>query len=550
MTAPNLPAVWNTAVVGTGNPWTTVSTSSVTPPNSAFGFDGAAVADETLVTPALNIVTATAQLTFKNRWTFENSGGSFYDGGVLEISINGGAFTDIVTAGGSFVSGGYTGVISASFSNPLASRNAWAGVSTGYPAYLTSVVNLPAAAAGTQVQLQWRIGTDTSAGAAGQNIDSVLLLDGTNVCIPGTGTLNCDDGNPCTDDFCDPTLGCQHANNNASCDDGNACTILDACNGGSCSGNVIFCNDSNVCTTDTCNPASGCVFTNNTNACNDGNACTVGDVCGGGSCQPGTGSLNCDDNNPCTNDSCVPATGCAHANNTAACSDNNACTVGDVCGGGSCQPGTGTLVCNDGNVCTTDSCVPATGCSFTNNTAACSDNNACTVGDVCGGGSCQPGTGTLVCNDGNVCTTDSCVPATGCSFTNNTNACDDGNACTVGDACAGGVCAGTSAPIPAETQNVNADATKTTYSWSATAFATRYDVVRGSTGALPVGPGGADEVCFDNLAGPTLTDPAVPAAGSGFWYLSRAENACGNGTYGTQGVHGVPGAARVSTTCP
>ncbi|MBL0129938.1 MAG: hypothetical protein IPP43_01460 [Chitinophagaceae bacterium] len=36
------------------------------------------------------------------------------DGGVLEISINGGAYQDILAAGGSFVAGGYSGDISAS----------------------------------------------------------------------------------------------------------------------------------------------------------------------------------------------------------------------------------------------------------------------------------------------------------------------------------------------------------------------------------------------------------------------------------------------------
>jgi hypothetical protein len=47
-----------------------------------------------------------------------------------------------------------------------------------------------------------------------------------------------------------------------------------------------------------------------------------------------------------------------------------------------------------------------------------------------------------------------------------------------------------------------------------------------------------------------MTDAYVPAAGSGVWYLIRGKNACaGNGTYGNEGNHGVPGALRVSTTC-
>ena len=138
----------------------------------------------------------------------------------------------------------------------------------------------------------------------------------------------------------------------------------------------------------------------------------------------------------------------------------------------------------------------------------------------------------------------------GCPFcqTNpNGTPCDDGNACTSGDVCNAGVCSGSPVALPGETQNVVAAADKATYSWSATANATVYDVLRGSLGALPVGPGGGDEVCFDDLVGPSVTDATIPAPGTGFWYLSRAENACvGNGTYGTQS-NATP---RNSTTCP
>ena len=49
-------------------------------------------------------------------------------------------------------------------------------------------------------------------------------------CVTG----DCDDGNPCTDDTCDPATGCQHAANTASCSDGSECTLADQCNGGQC----------------------------------------------------------------------------------------------------------------------------------------------------------------------------------------------------------------------------------------------------------------------------------------------------------------------------
>jgi hypothetical protein len=125
-------------------------------------------------------------------------------------------------------------------------------------------------------------------------------------------------------------------------------------------------------------------------------------------------------------------------------------------------------------------------------------------------------------------------------------ACDDGNACTVTDACSAGICSGSAITAPPETQDVAVAADKSTYSWSAAAFATQYDVVRGDVAAFPVGPGGADEFCFDNLVGTTLNDATVPAPGTGFWYLSRGENACGVGSFGTDSS----GSQRNTTTCP
>src|SRR5262249_32058776 len=71
------------------------------------------------------------------------------------------------------------------------------------------------------------------------------------------------------------------------------------------------CDDGNGCTDDSCNPATGCVHTNNTAPCNDGNACTTNDHCAGGACMGGA-ALNCDDGVACTVDSCNPLTGCVH----------------------------------------------------------------------------------------------------------------------------------------------------------------------------------------------------------------------------------------------
>ena len=146
----------------------------------------------------------------------------------------------------------------------------------------------------------------------------------------------------------------------------------------------------------------------------------------------------------------------------------------------------------------------------------------------------------------NVQVPNACAPDT-CRGQADGTACIDGDPCTTGDVCGGGACNGGAViTAPAETASVTVAADKATYDWSAVAFATRYDVVRGSLAALPVGPGDADEACFDDLPGPSLMDATLPAAGTGFWYLSRGENACGTGSLGQQSN----GASRITTSCP
>jgi hypothetical protein len=264
-------------------------------------------------------------------------------------------------------------------------------------------------------------------------------------CVAGEGNP-CDDQNDCTDDLCDPDTGeCSTAYNTDPCDDGDLCTVGDACLMGSCASGVpADCDDGNPCTNDYCDPEDGqCGHANGTDPCEDGDPCTQGDVCAEGACVPGP-VPSCDDREPCTDDFCDPITGlCANQPNTATCDDGDPCTIGDVCFNGVCQPGD-PLICDDSNDCTTDSCDPVDGCTYVFNEAPCSDGNACTIGDACFQGSCQPG-GPLVCDDGNACTDDACDTATGCTTTFNTDPCDDGDVCTTDDVCGGGTCAGTAA---------------------------------------------------------------------------------------------------------
>jgi hypothetical protein len=112
-----------------------------------------------------------------------------YTDRVLDSSINGGPFADITTVGNAFITGGYTRIISAGFSSPIAGRMAWSSLSggtIGAPTYITSTINLPAAAAGQNIKLKWRAATDDSAiatGAAGVRIDGISVTGASSVCV-------------------------------------------------------------------------------------------------------------------------------------------------------------------------------------------------------------------------------------------------------------------------------------------------------------------------------------------------------------------------------
>jgi hypothetical protein len=196
VTVPALPAGWATSSSGAMPNWRTTNSLADTAPNAAFSPDTPANGLNELVSPQVLLPTAPSQLTFKHRYDLEGSAFTpslGFDGGVLEIKIGTNDFVDITNAGGSFVSGGYTRVISASFNSALSNRAAWSGTITNYT---NTVVNLPAAAAGQIVQFRWRCATDDTTGGTGWRIDSIGIA----------GTVCCQNTAPILTDQSDRTI--------------------------------------------------------------------------------------------------------------------------------------------------------------------------------------------------------------------------------------------------------------------------------------------------------------------------------------------------------
>jgi hypothetical protein len=101
---------------------------------------------------------------------------------------------------------------------------------------------------------------------------------------------------------------------------------------------------------------------------------------------------------------------------------------------------------------------------------------------------------------------------------------------------------------PGEVSGLGFGSDRVTLSWSSAApaagSATEHQVLRGLLAGLPVG--GASESCLvTGTTASSVADADLPPGDAGFWYLVRAKNACGTGTYG-EASGGTP---RVGTVC-
>jgi hypothetical protein len=134
----------------------------------------------------------------------------------------------------------------------------------------------------------------------------------------------------------------------------------------------------------------------------------------------------------------------------------------------------------------------------------------------------------------NVTLPNACTPNT-CTGQPDATACDPGVACTAG-ACSAGSCqASGPAPPPQEIAGVQVNGhSGTTVSWTASlSGAVSYDVVGATISSLQAG-GTTGATCLaNNLAVTSFVDGQPdPPAGDGYYYLVRAQSACGTGTYG------------------
>ena len=175
----------------TASPWTPTGVfattfwgrASIGTNHVLFGQDADFITDTQLVSPAL-AVSPTDPFIVKidHAFDLESSGGFLFDGGVIELSSDGGTtWTDVSALG---VDPGYTGLIFVGAENPLSGQPAFSGTSPGFPALHTLTLNFGTQFAGRSVMLRFRIGTDEAVAQTGWVIDNIDVSGITNTPFP------------------------------------------------------------------------------------------------------------------------------------------------------------------------------------------------------------------------------------------------------------------------------------------------------------------------------------------------------------------------------
>jgi hypothetical protein len=131
-----------------------------------------------------------------------------------------------------------------------------------------------------------------------------------------------------------------------SCDDHDACTIDAGCmEPGGCSFGVVDCQDDDPCTQDGCDPTIGCTHEPIAGCCHDAAECPTDACvvrrCEEAVCTAGT-PVSCDDDDPATVDACDPVAGCTHTTRPIEpppCAADGDCPADDEpCTAAACDP--------------------------------------------------------------------------------------------------------------------------------------------------------------------------------------------------------------------
>lgn len=131
----------------------------------------AAFSDGSLESPLLTAGAGPVTLTFEHRYQFEADDDEAFDGGVLEVSLDGTIWQDVSTLDATLP---YGPLAMAGVGQALAGRKGFTGQSPSFPATDTVTVDL-SALANKLFKLRFRIASDNSNASLGWDVDNVAF---------------------------------------------------------------------------------------------------------------------------------------------------------------------------------------------------------------------------------------------------------------------------------------------------------------------------------------------------------------------------------------
>jgi Immune inhibitor A-like, MAM domain/Fungalysin metallopeptidase (M36)/Fungalysin/Thermolysin Propeptide Motif len=177
-------AGWTTSHISSTLDWTQVTTSAHSPTHSWFAPDEEASSEQYLVSPAIPI-TSSEELAFWHRYDLESS----YDGGVVEVSANGGgSWSDL---GSRMTSNAYNSTIDNGFDSPIRGRQAFSGDSGGWIETRADLSNF----VGQTIRLRFREADDSAVKETGWWVDDIQVATQPSWTLAVTTTAGADSFN-------------------------------------------------------------------------------------------------------------------------------------------------------------------------------------------------------------------------------------------------------------------------------------------------------------------------------------------------------------------
>ncbi len=134
-----------------------------------------------------------AFLRFEHGYSFDRDARRRYDGGIVEVKVDGGPWRPVKAL---FTHGGYNGRIAGGFGNALAGQRAFTGNSHGWSSARLDLSRF----AGSRLKVRFRMASDRAVGARGWYIDDVRLYSCADDADKPFGTLTINDGAASTAD--------------------------------------------------------------------------------------------------------------------------------------------------------------------------------------------------------------------------------------------------------------------------------------------------------------------------------------------------------------